>query len=696
MFDEEKGRDDYSLSEKGAQYRGIERTLIDRFEEDSKGVSSQTSVVQETAIPPTLLDDSFSRQEAEQPVLLNLPTELAREFRTISHLQTRGAEADLLLVESLREKAQFIAKIYRMGIEPHQEILQQWKNGESSHVVRLYRYGRSDGRAFELLEHITKGSLADLILSYGPKLDDKLAQAILRELAEAIEYVHSLDVVHRDIKPGNILVRSIEPLDLVLTDFGIASILDGASVRFTSLSRTGMYGAPETISGKVSKATDYWSLGMIIAEVISGRHPLAGLSDRVIDSYITDNRVELKDLPEKWLILCRGLLLRDSEKRFGKAEIDRWLAGDESLRVPEDRFLPMTRRTGYEYRPYKFAGNEYMTPRELALGLAEHWADAVKHMARGYITDWVRVDVRDQDLLSFIQDLDAESNLDGDAKLFRLIRRLNPESPPIYMDLVLSEESLARIAFNAKNGDKNSQNWLASIFKGNILSAYEIHSDQASPRSTRRFLAPFRGIELNWQKSVEDYLLKANEIREKGPRIECNLTEEIRGLLLLASLSPESVEFLRISALETYTDDAKECSWFKSLGNPHRANAPELVLMTLLSDEADMHTKRRKKEVENQVFLSRQQKKEKAGRAAIGTTGGIFGAAIGGGLGLVFGAITAVIPGIVIVLIVGLLWGSDTVNKLFGIYVTGCTLVGAGLGATTGVSTILGWIRKDR
>lgn len=126
--------------------------------------------------------------------------------------------------------------------------------------MRLFDHGRSDGRWYELLEYVEHGSLEELIHQEGPKLSERRIREILVEMATAIDHLHRHEVVHRDIKPSNVLVRTLQPLDLVLADFGIASVLGQESRRFTTGNRTIAYAAPETAAGEISQAADWWSL----------------------------------------------------------------------------------------------------------------------------------------------------------------------------------------------------------------------------------------------------------------------------------------------------------------------------------------------------------------------------------------------------------------------------------------------------
>ena len=174
-----------------------------------------------------------------------LPAALASRFEVVEELPTRGMEADLLVVGG-EDGSRFVAKIYRRGIKPNEEILCILKQARFEHVVRLEEFGEEDGTYWELIEYIEHSSLRALIDHEGPKLPDATVRQILRELNDALTHLHGLPIEHRDLKPDNVLVRKREPIDLVLADFGIASLMD-ASVRETSAHRTISYAPPEAI-----------------------------------------------------------------------------------------------------------------------------------------------------------------------------------------------------------------------------------------------------------------------------------------------------------------------------------------------------------------------------------------------------------------------------------------------------------------
>ena len=233
----------------------------------------------------------------------------------VEALPARGGEADLYVVEARRDAGagatRRVAKVYRQGITPKEDVFTRVRAADPAHVVRLEAHGEDAGRWWELMEYVEHGSLRMLLEREGPKLPDDLVLDVLRQLNEALVGLHALPLEHRDLKPGNVLVRSRTPLDLVLTDFGISSVMN-ASVHFTAANhRTVRYAPPEALVGnaRIEHTTwDYWSLGMMLIEMLRGEHPWDGLSEAVINNRLATQNVDVltAELADpNWRKLCR-------------------------------------------------------------------------------------------------------------------------------------------------------------------------------------------------------------------------------------------------------------------------------------------------------------------------------------------------------------------------------------------------------
>ncbi|MBV8277016.1 MAG: protein kinase, partial [Verrucomicrobia bacterium] len=112
---------------------------------------------------------------------------------------------------------------------------------------------------------------------------------------------------------------------VVLADFGLAAVTD--TTVLTQPHGTLFYSAPETVTGMYSKASDYWSLGIVLIEALTGSSIAAILKNDVLLPYrIVQGRVPIPpSIPKGWQPLLRGLLQRDHYRRWQAAEVHHWL-----------------------------------------------------------------------------------------------------------------------------------------------------------------------------------------------------------------------------------------------------------------------------------------------------------------------------------------------------------------------------------
>jgi serine/threonine-protein kinase len=159
------------------------------------------------------------------------------------------------------------------------------------HIIAVYDVGEDEGRPFIVMEDATGGSIHDRLQREGP-LSIREATDYARQCAEALAFAHAQGVIHRDVKPHNLLLSRTGSLKVA--DFGIARPLGDARMTQTgSVLGTARYLAPEQASGGPgSPASDVYSLGVCIWEMLTGRppfeHPLpAGVSSttaRMLDA----------------------------------------------------------------------------------------------------------------------------------------------------------------------------------------------------------------------------------------------------------------------------------------------------------------------------------------------------------------------------------------------------------------------------
>ncbi len=142
------------------------------------------------------------------------------------------------------------------------------------HILPVYDYGESNGQLYLVMKLVEGGTLADRI-AQGP-LPPGEVMAILTQIAGALDYAHARGVIHRDIKPQNILFDSAG--DAYLSDFGIAQPDPRVGTQSTAgFFGTAAYASPEQCRGEeLTSASDLYALGVVTFEMLTGTLPFQG------------------------------------------------------------------------------------------------------------------------------------------------------------------------------------------------------------------------------------------------------------------------------------------------------------------------------------------------------------------------------------------------------------------------------------
>lgn len=375
------------------------------------------------------LSPSFPPSLEEAPIFPqpSLPQVIDGRYRILEQQPVLGGEADLYTCHDEQSGKKVVLKLYRVSVEPKEEVLERIRGLEKDDIIEVLDFGRWNGRFYEVTEFVEGGSLEEL----APFSEEEIVSNILPQLLNGISYLHRNGIIHRDIKPANLFFRDREQRDVVIADFGISSLIRGeARLRFTTYGGTNVYMAPEAYTGDPStrevildRKADYYSLGITLMHLLAGTHPFAGMSEQGIFFTKMQDRVEPPEQASpRMRDLLRGLTCQRVEERWGEEELRRWLDGEE-VPVPERRPAP-----GIAFRYTLREDLVAHTPEELGRLLFENREEAMDHFRKGLITEGIKV--YDQALASRLMDVAKDTAYkSNEARLLGTIYALDASLP---------------------------------------------------------------------------------------------------------------------------------------------------------------------------------------------------------------------------------------------------------------------------
>src|SRR5271156_4592126 len=250
----------------------------------------------------------------------------------LTHMVARGGMAqvyrarDRLLDRPVALKVLFPElSVDRAFVERFRREAQAAANLSHPNIVPVFDWGEDGGTYFIVMEFIDGRPLSAILRTAGPLHPDRAAE-ITGDVALALDYAHDHGVIHRDVKPGNVLIT--DEGQVKVTDFGIARALntDESLTQTGAVMGTATYFSPEQAEGiGVDARSDIYSLGVVLFEMVTGRPPFLGDTPVAVASkHVRDHPPAPRELnpaiPPTFEAIILKAMAKDPAHRYTTAE----------------------------------------------------------------------------------------------------------------------------------------------------------------------------------------------------------------------------------------------------------------------------------------------------------------------------------------------------------------------------------------
>lgn len=445
----------------------------------------------------TIINSEIGQATAINPNLTSALTKLgagellAGKYEIVEPLSVSTGEADLYVCKY--DNKEYVAKVYRRQRAVKPEVITVLKSISSPYVATLFDTGTHNNLPFEVLPYYKNGSLQGRQFSM-----EELKKTIIPCINEALKVLHQNDIIHKDLKPSNIMLLD-DNKSVAIIDFGISSVVEqGNTVLVTQTGMTPEYSAPETFRNLFLEESDYYSFGITLYELYCGYTPYKNMNAEEIAQFTAVQRIPFpKDMPQELQDLISAVTYFDitnrnkknnPNRRWTYTEVDNWCKGKKQV-IPGEG-------TGFGAEKaipaYTFLGQAYKDIPSLITALASNWNDGKKQLYRGLLSAFFKN--FNPEIAGYCMDAEEEATRTAgkdDIIFWDLLYKIYPElngfywMGQIYESLpALGRDMLERLWRNDKSNYAYWDGILGNKLLTNYLSKVKSKNDNLAAASS--------------------------------------------------------------------------------------------------------------------------------------------------------------------------------------------------------------------